>query len=156
MHLYIAHLLEDIFKAHKREGFHSKQKHPESFEEEMQDIEDHILGKDKGLLQPFTYYCDLKTESFPPVEQLSESEMEQVALAFIKMAQSWNLLISVPDRYPAQKKYELIVNFLEKRVSIPADGAFWGFDNCTGNPEGCFFAEYCSCLKYWKDSEQSQ
>ena len=151
MHTYIPHLLEDINKAHKPKGFHPSKAKPKNFEEEMQDVEDFVAGNDDGR-QPFGYFCGFKSEDFPPVDQLTETEMEQVASAFKEMVESWNILISVPDRYPAHMKYHLMVNFLNERVFIPRDGAYLGVDNCTGDPVGCFFGEYCPCLEYWKDS----
>lgn len=151
MHPYVPHLLEDIIKAHKPKGFRPSKAKPKNFEEEMQEVEDYVSGKNEDSRQPFSFFCGLKPEDFPPSEQLSGNEMEKIAAAFKDMAESWNLLISVPNNYPAPMKYKLMTDFLNERVFIPRDGAFWGFDNCTGNPEGCFFGEYCSCLKNWND-----
>jgi hypothetical protein len=42
------------------------------------------------------------------------------------------------------------LELLDTKTMI-ANSGFAGFDFCTGDPSGCVFKEYCSCLEHWND-----
>ena len=141
MHAYIPFLLEDIAKAYRKPFAEEK-----SFNES---IENHFEAIEKWLYEdpPSTFgdYCGLKSEDFPPAEQLSEEDMVLVIAAFKKMMASWNLDIYLPDKLPVSIAYSIVVDTLNQKTAI-VDNGFLCFDYCSGSPEGCVFKEYCPCL----------
>lgn len=149
MHPYIPHLLEDIKKAHRKDGplaeVHSS----------GDDLADHFEEVERWLRaeeppHTFGYYCGLKAADFPPPEQLTIREMKLVSTAFEKMMFTWNLDVSFPEKLPVPIAYKMLIELLDTKTMI-ANSGFVGFDFCTGNPSGCVFKEYCPCLEHWND-----
>ena len=143
MENYIKHLLEDIKDAQRKQisGFQSGN----DFESMIEDVERFTK---KSLNQDeFGKVCGLDKESFPPSDQLVEKELKDLASAMVKMYESWNILVHLPDDLPSKMAYELSIGLLSRNMPVMSHG-FFGMDFCTGNPEGCEFKEYCPCLKY--------
>jgi hypothetical protein len=146
MQAYINILLEDIASAHCPEDYFNKLDNTRSemdLEQELEESERFIFYDREPL---FEVYCGLKRENFPPKDRLSEDQLTQVTVAFIKMMSSWSLFVDFPDDLPQLMRYELLLDILQKPVMISQYG-FFGFDYCNGNPVGCELGEYCSCLK---------
>lgn len=148
MHPYLPHLLADIKAAHRTEL--PLPEHVESFEDHMKDVENWIAGDEA----PHTlgYWCGLKKEDFPPAEQLCDKDKLLVCAALNKMMFSWNIGIDLPEKLPVPLKYDFIVGALNEKTAIPKAGMLH-FDFCSGNAPDCVFKEFCSCLKYWNESD---
>lgn len=142
MHPYIPPLIADIEAAH-RTDFPPKKERKMTMEEHFEEIDRWVSGVDE---QPFSHYCGLTTNIFPPAEQLSENEMKIVNKEFFKMLDSWNLWVNLPKNLPVAFAYDLLINLLNKETMIPNEG-FVSFDFCTGYTLGCELKEYCPYLK---------
>ncbi len=149
MHPYIPHLLADITAAHRTE-IPSASKPPLTFEEEMEEIEKWVEGKEPD--HTFSYYCGLNAIDFPPPEQFTEAEMKQVIKAFNWTMFSWNLDIHLPDALPVPIAYKITIDTLNSKTNIVNSGMI-GFDFCTGYAPDCIFKEYCPCLEIWNRAE---
>ncbi len=151
---YIDFLVEDIEAAHRPADYFSKPK--KNTEEE--DLEEALQESEKFVNQErmlgFEGYCGLKRENFPAVDKLSEEQLAKVTSSFVKMMESWNLVVHFPEDLPQPMRYGLLMEILVGPVMIFKHG-YWGFDFCTGNPEGCKLGEYCPCLKseYYNSEE---
>ena len=148
MHPYIPHLLADIAAAH-RTAF------PE--EETEQTIEAHFEAIDRWVSSEepehtFGYYCGLKSENFPPADQLSDEEMKIIRKAFENMMYTWNHGMDLPESLPAAFAYKMIVDSLNMKTNIVGSGSM-SFDFCTGYAPDCIFKEYCPCLKIWNEEK---
>ncbi|MEP0710315.1 hypothetical protein [Algoriphagus sp.] len=146
MKSYVKFLLEDIrFAFMPRDHFSSKSK-----SESNDDLDEHFAEIERWLnmdSEPsFGSYCGLKRADFPPKEYFTQRELKEVVMLFERMMFSWNLTLDIPRNLPIARKYELMMDILDKPTLIVKDG-FVGFDYCTGNPEGCELGEYCPCLK---------
>lgn len=147
MHSYIPHLIEDIKAAHRVE-IPEEENTPQTLEEHFEEIEawvredepEHTLG----------YHCGLRSENFPPPEQLTEKEMKLIRKEFERMMYSWNVDIDLPKKLPVDFAYKMIVETLDSKIMIVTNG-FTGFDFCSGNAPDCIFKEYCPCLKHWNN-----
>jgi len=112
----------------------------------MEEIERWCEGEDYE--HSFGYYCGLNAEDFPPAEQLTTEEITMVNKAFRKMMFTYNHNADFPAALPVSLTYSLLVNTLNEKTFIPADGLV-SFDYCSGYAPDCVFKEYCSCLKFW-------
>ncbi len=68
MHLYIKYLLETIKNAEKKDADFSVFPKPKTFEEEMENIERFVSGKDQ---KPIAFFTGIKKEDFPLSDHLS-------------------------------------------------------------------------------------
>lgn len=148
MHPYIPHLIADIEAAHRKDAPQEKEEE-KTMEEYFEEIDRWVSGVDE---RPFSYYCGLTTDIFPPPQQLTEHEMEIVNQAFLEMTESWNLWVDLPKNLPVAFAYDLLVNLLNRETMIPNEG-FVGFDFCTGYAPDCELKEYCPCLKIWNSPD---
>ncbi|HEY8659090.1 MAG TPA: hypothetical protein VIL78_08640 [Hanamia sp.] len=145
MHPYIPHLLADIAAA-RRTKIPEEKTLPRTFEEEMEEIEHWATGE--SAVHTFGYYCGLKSENFPPAEQLTEEAMILIRKAFEQMIFTWNHGIDLPENLPVSFAYKMIVDSLNMKTSIVNSGSMH-FDFCSGYAPGCIFKEYCPCLEIW-------
>lgn len=157
MHPYLPHLLSDILAANRTE-IPKVTVEKISFEEEMEDIERWLEQEERWLEQEeaehtFGYYCGLEAFSFPPANQLTKKEMKLVIKAFLHMMFTWNSGIEMPENFPIALKYSFLVNTLNEKTAIVNSG-FMTFDYCSGYAPDCVFKEYCSCLKYYNESNE--
>jgi hypothetical protein len=146
MHIYLPHLLADIKAAHKEENL-DEYSPPQSMEEHFAEIDRWISGDSEHTL---SYFCGLVSADFPPAEQFSKDEKQQVCLTFEEMLASWGGSIDWPSNIPWDFRYQLTVGLLDKNFSTFNFGMFV-FDFCTGYAPGCDLEKYCKCLEFWKD-----
>ncbi|MEJ7778571.1 MAG: hypothetical protein WKF68_03185 [Daejeonella sp.] len=147
MHPYLPHLLADIFAAHRRETSLAPQR-PQTIEEHLEEVELWVEGEEPA--HTFGYYFGLETIHFPPADQLSHDDMQQVCEAFRRMMFSWNMTIDLPEPLPLPIAYKMMVDILDTKTEIVNSGTI-GFDFCTGNAPDCIFKEYCPCLEIWNN-----
>ena len=144
MHPYLPHLLNDIAAAHRGE-IPVEEKRPNSFEEEMMEIEKWVSGEDAE--HTFGYYCGLEAADFPPSEQLTDAEKMQVIQAFERMMFSWNHGIDLPKTLPPAIAYTMTIDTLNMKTAIVNSGMM-SFDFCSGYAPGCVFKNIARALKY--------
>ena len=150
MNPYVKHLLDDIQAAMRSDDFFlRKKKAPphDEFKEKLEESES-FLNHDESPV--FGKYCGLNFEDFPPVEKLDNDDLIALTKALVKMFESWNILVDLPENLPADFGYRLSVGLLKRSMPSMQYG-FFGMDFCTGNPEGCEFQSYCPCIKYWEE-----
>lgn len=146
MQAYINFLVEDIVAAHRPEDYFKKSRMKSSEEKLEEALAESELIVHQDSFPGFAKYCGLNPINFSPVEKLSDSELEQIVKVFIPMMESWNLMVHFPEDLPLVRQYVLLMGILVKPAMIIQHG-FYGYDFCTGNPEGCELGEYCPCLK---------
>lgn len=98
-------------------------------------------------------YCGLTTAQFPPPEQWTEAQLEEINLAFRLMMFSWNLDIEIPGKVPPPDVvYRLQVSTLERKVHVGVPGTYLlGF--CVDEPAHCPFGQaYCACRELLSES----
>jgi len=149
MHPYTKHLLDDIQKAFRPKDFflRKKKNQPHDIIEDKLEEADNFLNYFEA--PAFGNYCGLKLEDFPPGEKLVEDDLRSLTKSLVKMYESWNIMVDLPENLPAEFGYRLAVGLLKRPMPIMKHG-FFGMDFCTGNPKGCEFQEYCPCLKHWE------
>lgn len=141
MHPYLPYLLEDIHQAERAQSKIELER-AQSLEEHFEEVEQWLANDPPHT---FSYFCGLKSEDFPPAEQLSDADMEIICKAFKKMMFTWNLDIDLPKNLPLSIAYTMTVDTLNQKTSIVNMGTMT-FDYCTGSPERCVFKAYFPCL----------
>jgi hypothetical protein len=153
MHPYIPHLLNDIRAAHRVEDLCDRYNEPQTFEEQLEEMERWAAGEFENPEHTFGYYCGLETVNFPPPDQLNDRDIEMVCEAFNKLLFSWNASIDLPDSLPLRLRYKFMVNTLNEGFT-PVSCGIIGFDYCTGYAPDCPLGEYCPCLEIWNDDDE--
>lgn len=150
MKAYVNYLLEDIQAAFRPEDFFVKRKKAPPLDELEAKLEevDNFLNYDQSPV--LGKYCGIDRNDFPHADKLEEEDLKLLVSALVKMFESWNILVDLPENLPAEFGYRLVVDLLDRPMPIMQHG-FFGMDFCTGNPEGCEFKEYCPCLKNWEE-----
>jgi hypothetical protein len=146
MQNYLNQLLTDIRAAQRPEET--------TFQFESQPIEDHFAEVEAWLAgeledaHPFGWHCGLEAGQFPPAEQLTDVQMNDLVQALDQLLFSWNITTNLPNGIPIATAYRLLVGVLDSQVSIVTTG-FIGLEFCDYEPETCPFGDgFCQCLKY--------
>ena len=147
MHPYTPHLIADIKTAH-RTKIPQQETTSQSLEEHLEVIEAWVRGDEAE--HTFGYHCGLRSENFPPPEQLTKKEMKLIRKEFERMMYTWNVDIDLPKKLPIDWAYKMIVDTLNSKIMIVNSGGT-GFDFCSGNAPECIFKEYCPCLEIWNN-----
>jgi hypothetical protein len=158
MQSYINHLLSDIAEACREEQPEARS--PIAAENDVEAIERYFEEVERWLeSEPdhdFSYYCGLQKEQFPPVDKLTNEQMEALSHAFERLLFTWNIGVELPDKLPIPRKYTLLVSVLERKVAIVESG-FETIEFCSYDPPTCPFNEWCTCkelgLKEDNDAE---
>lgn len=151
MHPYLPFLLEDIKAAHCTENVEDDQLISEvSGTESLLNIlsKELLLAQDYSV--PFSDYCGLASEQFPPVDQLDSQDIEKVCQAMEAMLSSWHAVLDYPDTMSLTLQYRLLVRILDEDFTPNGEG-LWCFDFCSGYPPDCCLKDQCSCRKDWDD-----
>ena len=144
MHPYIPYLLSDIKAAHRIEIPITPVREM-SFEEQMEEIEEWV---EVDPPHTFGYFCGLESANFPPPEQLTKKDMNQVCKAFEQMMLTWNFCIDLPNNLPAALRYSLLIKNIDEKTTI-TNGGITHIDYCSGYAPDCPLKEYCCCLEFW-------
>ncbi|MEQ8702742.1 MAG: hypothetical protein RIC19_02420 [Phaeodactylibacter sp.] len=99
----------------------------------------------------------LKTEWFPPVERLSETQIQQVTEALTDCLDAHSFIVNFPAGLPAPIRYRVLLAELKKEVPV-LQYNIWQLDFCDYKPKGCPFGEaFCQCQIYerWLDQLKS-
>jgi hypothetical protein len=145
MHSYTKHLLEDISKAYRPQDFFKKE--PVTSEDPLEaKLRESETFLDYDSNPSFGTFCGLKSESFPIGEKIEKEDLIELTQALIKMFESWNIVVVLPDDLPVEMGYRMTLNLIGEPLPIKEFGYFY-MDFCSGSPEECKFEGYCSCLK---------
>lgn len=150
MHRYTPYLLSDI-EAAERPDTLLEITAPQTFEEEMEEIERWVAGG-KDTEFTFSHYCGLSAEQFPPAAQLPDEDIILICKAFEHLLFTWNSGIDLPKLFPLHLSYQFMIDILSKEFTLVSSG-FITYDFCTGNAPDCDFGKYCPCLKYWNEKD---
>ena len=96
--------------------------------------------------QPFGKTCGVQKIQFPPIERLTDVQMEGICEAIERLLFSWNIFADLPDGLPVKFAYELLVSIFEQKISIVSTGQT-GVEFCNSVPKTCPFGAYCECRK---------
>lgn len=144
MDKYINYLLADIAAAtaevpvYALSGFDHEEEDFLTLEEEVETAPRRQLATHLGI----------KVEWFPPVERLSEPQMQRVLTALMDATISANFIINFPEELPISLRYKVMRDQLAKEVPILTQNT-WQIDFCDYEPKTCVFgSEYCQCQLY--------
>jgi len=153
MRKYIKQLIEDIQNAHRQFTKEEAEK-AQTFEQHIEEVERYIEGEDLSQ-QPFSYHCGLQKEQFPPVDRLSNEQMNKVCTAFEELLASWNIHAHLPDKIPVEMAYKVLVDLLDEKITIVTTG-FIGWEFCDYEPDSCVFKEYCTCKVMFEEMDEQE
>ncbi len=146
MNKYISFLCADIKNACRQDSIPVPFNRETTFEEEMEAVEKWATGTDEP--PSLSQKCGLSIEQFPPVETLTENEIEIIIHEFKEMMSTWNMEVDFPSDLPKTRAYPLLINLLNEAAWYLPGGTLH-FDFCTGYAPDCELKEYCPCLKHW-------
>lgn len=144
MQLYISQLLEDLKATHKVEESSEKVEfldENESIEAHFAEIERYLSGE---YNQRISDVLGLFAEQFPPIERLTEVQMEEVVKEMKALLLSWRISTDLPENLPVAKAYELLVGALDEEVCLVGGGSSF-VEFCSYNPLDCPLGEGCDC-----------
>lgn len=150
MDKYINYLLADIAAATVNLPVHVL-----SFDDDEEDLP-FITAEEEAKTAPRKVLADIagiKPEWFPPVERLSETQIQQVVEALADCLDAHSFIVNFPAGLPAPIRYRVLLAELRKDVPI-LQYNIWQLDFCEYEPKGCPFGEaFCQCQVYerWLD-----
>jgi hypothetical protein len=150
MQSYINYLLADIAAA-GREVINETTPRPTA--SEPGSIDDYFREVQQFLenypQHPFSYYCGLSKEQFPPADKLTEQQMEAICSAFRTMLSTWNIAADIHIKVPVSKIYSLLVTVLDEKVSMGLEGQTI-IEFCNYHPPSCAMCEFCTCKEFFE------
>jgi hypothetical protein len=149
MQSYIDYLLSDIAEA-CREPVAAAEPQPaggqqKSIDEYFREMQEFLENYPQ---HPFSYFCGLTKEQFPPAARLTESQMESICTAFRAMLATWHISADIHIKVPVSKMYSLLVSVLDEKVSIGIEGTTT-IEFCNYHPPSCAMGEYCTCKEFY-------
>lgn len=142
-------LITDIKNAHRLES-DLVEETDETMAAHFAEIENYLNGSDSG--PTFSNHCGLESQFFPPADFFNEVELKIICEEFDKMMFTYNLTIDYPEKIPVSMMNKSIIETLDTQTSITNHGMLH-FDYCSGYAPDCFWKEYCSCLEFWKETD---
>jgi len=140
MNQYIAHLIEDL-KALHREPLAPWYNPEENIELEYEDVERYLCS---GQEQKIGTMLDLQPEQFPPVHQLTPTQMQTVVTAYTELLLSWGICLVLPEGIPADMAYKTVTSTLTMKAFVSQYGMVT-LEFCSHAPEACPFGQWCHC-----------
>jgi hypothetical protein len=135
---YIEQLIEDLRAAHKLEGISV---YP-AFEDNPEPV--------TTMFQ----LTEIDRSVFPPVQELSESQLQRLSEEIIALIESFNYIINLPKRLPPGMVYEKLLSRWTSEIPCIRDGGLsasgWMF--CEDEPDPCSMREWCDWLTCEIDS----
>lgn len=150
MQSYINYLLADIAEAGREAVSDLKQQHAanprNSIEDYFREVQQFLENYPQ---HPFSYYCGLDKDQFPPADRLTEEQLTAVCAAFHQMLSTWNIAADIHIKVPASKVYSLLITVLDEKVSIGLEGTTT-IEFCNYHPPSCAMGEYCTCKDFYE------
>ncbi len=147
MENYLQQLLGDL-NAACRVGKQQNKKSFSSLEESIDEIESYFgIPKSQYVFE----VIGLTKEWFPPKSQLTFLQMQRINQGFEKCLQSWNIVVDLPKSFPVDRRYELLITSLNRKVSIMRFG-YYHLEFCDQQIEDCPLGpSHCSCQHFYND-----
>jgi len=150
MQTYINQLIEDLTAAQSKENAINRKLIEEDFEAHIAELERYMNGEGKQRIRKI---IGKKKEAFPPVERLTDQQLNAVSEALLECLYSWNITIDLPKNIPAALQYKVLVDALKYKVVIVSSG-FIHLELCHYDSECCPFGkEFCRCLDTEEDKK---
>ena len=100
----------------------------------------------------FASRIGLDLSQFPPAERLDDQQLEALTMALRPLMSAFGRHYGGPNDYPPRLLYPVLLESL-RRPGGPMAGSLLAFDGCTGNPVGCRWGRWCTCLAYRTKAE---
>ena len=124
------------------EGLDQEEPPKEStFEEMIEESEKYVQGD--TLVTMFGHF-GLNKEDFPPAERLSDSQIEELTHALLRMWAAFNYTAVFPSKTPARILYPILCKQMEEPTLLMNHGHM-GIEFCEYDPKTCPFGKYCDC-----------
>ncbi len=90
----------------------------------------------------------LEPEQFPPLDRLSDEQVEGLTFALLRLWESFNFSASFPNKTPARILYPLLLERMLEGCMVLDDGHI-GIEFCEYDPATCpFEMTYCDCREF--------
>jgi hypothetical protein len=156
MEKYLTYLKKDLLAAHRPVDFYDHYLPPQTFEEEMAEFEQLMDGEDHPRAKPFSDYCNVFAEQFPPVEKLSKSEITDLLHVLKLLFWSWGISLDTPLGLPIETLYPLAITVFNQKFFFTKD-VMIGIEFCEHDLENCLYGKsYCTCLASEKEYEHKR
>lgn len=100
--------------------------------------------------QSMFYHFDLNEHQFPPVERLTDEQLEELVFNLHRLWNAFNFTAVVPDNAPARMVYSILLKRMLKPAMVLQHGHI-GVEFCHYEPTDCIFKAYCSCKNMLED-----
>ncbi|MFN8438066.1 MAG: hypothetical protein U0V72_10520 [Cytophagales bacterium] len=146
MQLYITQLIEDITVASRSENIIKPvvQEEEETFEDYIEEVERFISGEGYEYLRSILGLDEIQ---FPPVDRLTDEQMESVVLAFKNCLASWNVCLDLPQNLPISIQYTSYIRTLSQNIDVVNYGTVH-LEACTYCSDVCPLGNYCDCKEF--------
>ncbi len=104
-------------------------------------------GEPDPALLSFAENIGLDIAIFPPAESLTERQAAHILAELLPLMSAFGRHSTGPDDYPRLLMYPIVLGYL-RTPGQPRAGALMGYDGCSGDPVGCSWGKYCTCLAY--------
>ncbi|MEY2792203.1 MAG: hypothetical protein RJA76_195 [Bacteroidota bacterium] len=147
MENYIQQLIADL-NAACRMGQQLNKKSFSSLEESIDEIESYFGIPNSQFIYEV---IGLSKEWFPAYDQLTIQQMYKVNQAFEKCLQSWNIIVDLPKSFPVERKYQLLISSVNRKVAIMRFG-YYHLEFCDQLIDDCPLGpSHCSCQHFYND-----
>jgi hypothetical protein len=151
MQSYINYLLGDIAEACREMVSQARPwaagNHQQSFDEYFREVQQFLENYPQ---HPFSYYCGLSKEQFPPADRLTDAQLDALCEAFRSMLATWNISADIHIKVPPGKMYSLLVSVLDEKVSMGLE-TMTTIEFCNYHPPSCAMGEYCTCKEFYEN-----
>ena len=144
MKRYVEQLIDDIYAAQNQEEFELKTE-SKTFDFHNE-VDPFFSPGEESFKEVFGKVCGIKTSQFPPVNLLTDEQMESICEAIERLLFSWNLQTDLPDELPVEKAYQLLIGIFDQKNTIVTSG-HTDIEFCNSTPNTCAFGEFCECKK---------
>jgi len=120
------------------------------FSKHIAEAENYI--EDEGSHNMY-YYFGLEAAQFPPIDRLSEHQLEELTHSILRLWATFNYTAVFPNKTPARIVYPLLIAKMHKPTHLFERGNM-GVEFCDYDPNNCPFGEYCTCKDYDSDNNQ--
>lgn len=118
-------------------------------------FEDHMMALEESPDIRLSDLFGISEEVFPPTENLSEIQLEQLNEAILDMWRAFNIETDYPEDVPATLLYPALVAQFSKETHY-WPGWQMGIELCNFEPDKCPFGnELCTCKEYFQDDSNN-
>ncbi len=141
MQKYLSQLIADMHK--------SAEKVPQSRIPVGEFDPEYMMELEESGEKTMSQWFGLGKEQFPPSEKLSEEQLIQMAAEFENLWNAYSFYADFPEGLPAQRRYELMRDYLDHPTQHWPGGWEHHFEFCDYDPANCPFGnEFCRCKDF--------